>query len=243
MQSKFINDPQLSWQELTVHSPNFLLNTDSTIEQKPFLFEAHFAGFMDMYSYAEHVANYLNAHEDWFCRCAHPMKVEPLGNNGYTLTIGNFSSLGYEVEPKIALVLNPPVNRVYTIHTVPVPNYQPPGYAVNYQAAMELTEVDTASVLSRVPKQIQAQLPSVITQVIWHLDLVVMVQFPKFIYKIPTSIIQTTGDRLLRQIVKQVSPRLTSKVQQDFHERFELPLPPKQGRKLEMIKPEQYNLS
>jgi hypothetical protein len=233
MQSKLTNKPKLSWQELTHRPQNFLLHTDNTIEHKPFLFQAHFTGCMDMYSSAENVAQYLNTHEDWFCRCAQPMKVEPLDNNGYILTIGNFGSFGYEVEPKIALVLNPPVERIYTIHTIPIPNYQPPGYEVNYQAAMELIEVPTELVSTNLPK-FSTPLPSLITQVIWQLDLDVTVQFPKFIYKIPASAIQATGDRLLRQIVKQISPRLTYKVQQDFHNRFDLPIPTKHGRKLEV---------
>ncbi|WP_425461531.1 DUF1997 domain-containing protein, partial [Hyella patelloides] len=38
---------------------------------------------------------------------------------------------------------------------------------------------------------------------------------------------QNTGDRLLAQIVRQISPRLTYKVQQDFHSSKGLPIPAK----------------
>ncbi len=31
------------------------------------------------------VAEYLNAHALWFSHCAEPMKVQPLGENGYAL--------------------------------------------------------------------------------------------------------------------------------------------------------------
>jgi hypothetical protein len=50
------------------------------------------------------------------------------------------------------------------------------------------------------------------------------------------KLIKSTGDRLLTEIVRQVSPRLTYKVQQDFHEQRGLPLPPKSGRYFQRIK-------
>jgi hypothetical protein len=242
MQSNFMNHHQLSQSELadrqilpvTPESPN---------ETKAFLFEAYFAGCMDMYSDADTVADYLDDHEDWFCRCAQPMRVEPLGDNGYSLTVGNFGSFGYEVEPKIGVVLNPPVDRVYTMHTIPLPNYESVGYEVNYQAMMELKEVSQEVVVgsSSVSQPITACLPPKITQVTWQLELAVKVIFPKFIYKLPSSLIQGTGDRLLGQIVRQVSPRLTYKVQQDFHDRLSLPLPPKSGRRLEKVNKSKYS--
>ncbi len=242
MQSNFTNHHQLSQSELAERKI-LSVTPESPEETKPFLFEAYFAGCMDMYSDAHTVANYLDNHEDWFCRCAQPMKVEPLGDNGYSLAIGNFGSFGYEVEPKIGVVLNPPVDRVYTMHTIPLPNYESVGYEVNYQAVMELKEVSPEVVVgsSSVSQPITGCLPPTITQVTWQLDLAVKVFFPKFIYKLPSSLIQGTGDRLLGQIVRQISPRLTYKVQQDFHNRLSLPLPPKSGRRLEKVNKSKYS--
>jgi hypothetical protein len=37
--------------------------------------------------------------------------------------------------------------------------------------------------------------------------------------------VQSTGDRLLNQIVRQVSRRLTRKVQEDFHQSLGIELP------------------
>jgi hypothetical protein len=81
----------------------------------------------------------------------------------------------------------------------------------------------------------RSQLPDCITKVKWQLELMVTVQFPKFIHKLPSSLIQNTGDRLLSQIVRQISPRLTQKVQKDFHLRYELPVPAKHSIKFEKI--------
>jgi hypothetical protein len=44
---------------------------------------------------------------------------------------------------------------------------------------------------------------------------------------LPEGLVQTSGDRLLRQIVRQVSRRLTWKVQEDFHASHGIPCPPR----------------
>ena len=84
-------------------------------------------------------------------------------------------------------------------------------------------------------KQNKQPIPESITKVEWNLAMDVAVQFPKFIHKLPLPMIQKTGDRLLTQIVRQISPRLTYKVQEDFHKGHNLPIPPKGSRYLEKI--------
>lgn len=188
-------------------------------------FHGQFADCMEMYASAQTVAEYLNAHKDWFCRCAQPMKVESIGDNGYALTIGRFGAFGYDVEPKVGLELLHPDQGIYRIKTITVPDYAAPGYDVDFQAAMKLVELDVST-----QNLTSAQLADSMTRVEWHLDLVVSVQFPKFIQRIPRPLIQSTGDRLLNQIVRQVSRRLTHKVQQDFHQSLNIPFPQKSKR-------------
>jgi hypothetical protein len=200
-------------------------------------FQTRFAGYMEMYSDAQQVAAYLSAHEGWFCRCAEPMKTSPLGKNGYILTVGQYGAFGYEVEPKMAVVLEPPANTgVYYMHSIPIPNEPSLGYEVDYQATMQLEEVPRDLAAEGLEKSFaklgKKDLPNLITKVTWQLHLNIWVNFPKFIQKLPNSLIQQTGDRLLNQIVKQISPRLTYKVQQDFHSRFSLPIPAKASRQL-----------
>ncbi|MCW6036178.1 DUF1997 domain-containing protein [Spirulina subsalsa FACHB-351] len=201
------------------------------IDYDPFTFETHFHGGMGMYDSPQVVAEYLDAHEGWFTRCAKPMTAEPFGVNGYILTIGRFGAFGYEVEPKMGVVLAPPENQIYDMYSVPVPDYTPPGYDVDYFASMRLAEVAGVA----VPWNQHYPEDAVLTQVTWHLHLKVMIEFPKFIYKFPRPLLQNTGDRLLAQIVRQISPRLTYKVQRDFHKRLGLPLPPKQSRYLRRL--------
>lgn len=175
----------------------------------PTRFYGRYQDSMEMYASSNKVADYLNAHSVWFSRCAEPMKVQCLGENGYALGIGRFGSFGYEVEPKIGLELLPPDEGVYRIRTIPIPDYYPPGYEVDYNASLQLVEGEANS----APVGVQE-----ITLVQWELDLIVDIHFPRFIQRLPKSLVQSTGDRLLNQIVRQVSRRLTHKVQQDFHQ-------------------------
>jgi hypothetical protein len=210
------------------------LESVEVAEDNQFLsFQAHFAGAMDMYSDRNTVADYLSAHEGWFCRCAEPMKTQPLGDNGYVMTIGRYGAFGYEVEPKIAVVLDPPVDGIYYTRSIPIPDEQFLGYLVDYQAVMKLQELPLSypsPEINSIFTKHGAATPTVITKITWELHMDVMVKFPKFIYNISRSILQKTGDKILVQIVRQVSPRLTHKVQQDFHSGLNLPQPPASSR-------------
>lgn len=231
VESDFVN--------IAVSEPQQLTDHHVLKQQTIFAFEVSFTGRMDMYSDLETVMEYLNAHQVWFKRCAQPMKVEPLTENGYILTVGKYGSFGYEVEPKIAVVLHPPVDRVYQMHTIPLPDAACQGYEVQYNASMKLTEQNLT--LDQIKPQNkglfskQQVLPSIITQVSWELDLQVEVEFPQFMTKLSPKLIQATGDRLLAQIVRQVSPRLTYKVQQDFHNSYNLPIPSASSRQISQV--------
>ena len=142
------------------------------------------------------------------------MQVETISANGYALIIGRFGALGYELEPRIGLHLLPQNRGVYRIETIPIPEYTPPGYDVDFNASLQLNRPD------------QDETPEdALTRVDWELHLTVGIQFPRFIQALPQSLVKTSGDRLLHQIVRQVSKRLTRKVQEDFHQVQNIPLP------------------
>lgn len=219
---------------------------DGNPDTPPLHFETRYQGTMHMYAPATVVAAYLDRHEGWFHRCAKPMKVEPFTEQGYILTVGRFGSFGYEVEPKIAVIFDPPENHFYRMYNVPIPDDPIQGYAVDYDALMNLGELpwehltDDGDKIQKLHQRFgDRPIPDLITQVTWQLHLQVMVQFPKFIYKVPLSLLKSTGDRLLSTIISQISPRLTSKIQQDFHHSHDLPIPPKSGQACHFIKPEQ----
>lgn len=201
--------------------------------QEPVVFQTHFAGIMEMYSDLDTVAKYLNDHQGWFVRCAMPMKAKPFGENGYTLIIGSYGAFGYNVEPQMTVILEPPQANFYCMYSVPNPEFNHEGYEVDYLSKMYIESIPVSSAADGILKIYHRQgkqPPDKITKVNWELDLQVKVRFPRFIYKLPLSLIQDTGDRLLSQIVKQISPRLSYKVQKDFHSHLDLPIPPKTAR-------------
>ncbi|MBM5803557.1 MAG: DUF1997 domain-containing protein [Cyanobacteria bacterium K_DeepCast_35m_m2_155] len=174
---------------------------------------------MEMRASAPVVATYLDRHEGWFRRCATPMQVLPLGDslNGYALTLGRFGNFGFEVEPTIGLELLPQAQGVYRIATVPLPASQAPGglqslYDVEFNAALELDEGSSEEPL---------------TTVRWQLDLSVWITLPGVITLLPDNLVQSSGDHLLKQIVRQISRRLTWKVQEDFHASHGIACPPR----------------
>ena len=236
MQSQIISSQMTEFDSDRAQKENALDGADA----KAIHFQTHFEGSMEMYSDGDTVAKFLQSHEGWFCRCAQPMKVEPYTENGYILTVGRFGALGFDVEPKIAVVLEPPQDGQYFMHTIPLPDPTFLGYEVDYQAVMTLTEVSRDQAGEGLEKVYRKQgineLPEKITKVQWQLNMDVAVFFPKYIHKLPQSLIRKTGDRLLAEIIRQVSPRLTFKVQQDFHEGMKLPLPPKSSRHFQRVR-------
>ena len=178
-------------------------------------YSSHFADLMEMRAPAHTVAAYLDRHEGWFRRCASPMQVDSLGHNGYVLTLGRFGNFGFEVEPTIGLELLPQSSGVYRICTVPPEQFQPglrDLYDVEFNAALRLEEQSADAPL---------------TEVRWELDLSVWIKLPSVIGLLPESLVQSSGDHLLRQIVRQVSRKLTWKVQEDFHATHTLDCPPR----------------
>ena len=186
---------------LDLSSPNEspAISGETTVE-RAFTFRHQFTGTMELDVCFYRLGYYLDVHQGWFRRCAKPMHAEPLGERGYVLTIGQYGAFGYDVEPKMAVELLPGQDGCYRMFSVPLPDEELTGYQVDYQAALQL-----------VPATAEA------THVAWELDLRVTIEFPGFIRRLPRRVIQNTGDRLLAQIVRQVSRRLTHKVQADFH--------------------------
>mgnify|MGYP001794937272 CR=1 FL=1 len=197
-------------------------NVDSSKETLHF--QGYYIGHMEMYADAASVAEYLDAHQDWFHRCAKPMVVEPIGENGYGLTVGKFKSLNHEIEPKIGLHLLPQEEGVYRIETIPVPGYEPTGYDVDFQASMTLCE----GAIDDLPKDISVDKS---THVEWELKLSTWVEVPRFVQVLPDNLVKASGDKLLNQIVRQVSKRLTRKVQTEFHSSMGLPIPCQQKKR------------
>jgi Protein of unknown function (DUF1997) len=184
-----------------------------------------FADLMEMRAPAPVVAAYLDRHEGWFRRCAAPMEVTPLGSNGYLLTLGRFGNFGFEVEPTIGLELLPQEQGVYRILTVSDRRGDPALhdlYDVDFKASLRLEESAGPEVSHEDVDRMMRH-----TLVRWQLDLAVWIRLPAMINLLPDGLVQSSGDHLLRQIVRQISRRLTWKVQEDFHASHGIPCPPR----------------
>jgi hypothetical protein len=169
---------------------------------------------MEMRADPETVAAYLDRHEGWFRRCAEPMQVTSIGENAYALSLGRYGSLGWELEPRLGLELLPQDEGCYRIRTVPIPNLPPEPYQVDFQAVLVLAcETPPEDGLCAV------------TLVQWDLDLSVTLALPRWLQGLPENLVRASGETLLLQIVRQISRRLTRKVQQDFHSSHNLPMP------------------
>ena len=175
-------------------------------------YRSSFSDHMEMLASTTEVVRYLNDHQRWFERCAQPMQVSALDQQSYALTLGRFGNFGFEVEPTIALRLLPEDDKLYRIETVRVvPQSLAIGdhYDVDFQASMQLIDQNST------------------TSVQWELDLSIWIRLPKVITMLPEQLVQSSGDHLLRQIVRQISRRLTWKVQEDFHANHGINCPPR----------------
>jgi hypothetical protein len=197
-------------------------------DQQVFRYASAFSDLMEMRAPAGVVASYLDVHQLWFERCASPMEASPLGERGYALSLGRFGNFGFEVEPKIGLELLPRDNGVYSIITVPLATPDPAlagVYDVDFHASLQLDEAGPDRSLELSRDDVDRMMAH--TLVRWQLDLSVWIRLPSMLTLLPDGLLQTSGDHLLRQIVRQISRRLTWKVQEDFHGRHGIPCPPR----------------
>jgi hypothetical protein len=184
-------------------------------------FHNHYVGYMDLFADQQTVMKYLDAHQGWFKRCAHPFKADPIGETGYAMGVGQVGALGFNVDPRVGLNLLPPdANAIYRITTIPIPDQLPQGYEVDFHAEMRLEE----KILDLKAGE-QSDKNPVMTCIEWDLKLTVTLQFPTFIQRLSKDMLQKTGDGVLGFVVARVSKSLTPKVQADFHKTHDIKVP------------------
>ena len=161
------------------------------------------------------------------------MTVDSLDRDAYLLTLGRFGNFGFEVEPTIALELLPQDNGVYEIVTLPIPEQSPSLqglYDVDFNASLRLDETDLQALSAAGAVEVSNEEVDRLmahTLVRWQLDLAVWIRLPSMLNLLPERLVQSSGDHLLKQIVRQISRKLTWKVQEDFHANHGIPCPPR----------------
>ncbi len=192
------------------------LRQEITLEWKEFSLTGY-TGYLELNSSAKVVDEYIKNHHYWFPRCADPLKVVAIGQNGYDILVGKYGALKFEIEVRLGLELLPPNSQgIYKINSINLPNYTPPGYGIDFKGSFKLTEIplqkkNFLSMLGFNREQ------SVMTRWDYQLDLQVKIKFPKFILRLPESVIKNTGDRIILQVVNEVSRRLSERVKNEFH--------------------------
>jgi hypothetical protein len=220
--SKFdLQDPD-SDEQVSKNTPNSdpkQLKPNQNTEKSAF--HNHYIGHMDLFADQRTVMIYLDAHQGWFRRCAHPFKADPIGETGYAMGVGKVGAMGFQVDARVGLNLLPPDEKsVYRITTIPIPEQAPQGYEVDFQAEMRLEEKTLD-----VKADDKSGKNAVMTSIEWDLNLTVTLQFPQFIQLLSQDILQKTGDGVLGFVVKRVSKSLTAKVQDDFHRTHNIKVP------------------
>ena len=200
-------------------NPNFNQSFDRNLPINEF--QNHYVGYMDLFADQGTVMKYLDAHQGWFRRCAHPFKADPIGETGYAMGVGQVGAMGFSVDPRVGLNLLPPDEYfVYRITTIPIPDQAPQGYEVDFHAEMRLQEKPLDV---KIAEQLGQN--AVITCVEWNLKLTVTLQFPALIQRLSRDMLQKTGDGVLGFVVQRVSKSLTPKVQADFHKTHDIKIP------------------
>jgi hypothetical protein len=117
---------------------------------------------------------------------------------------------------------------VLAIITVPLPSTDPAlagVYDVDFNAYLELDEAGLEGSKEVSHEDVDRLMAH--TLVRWQLDLAVWIRLPSMLNLLPERLVQSSGDHLLKQIVRQISRKLTWKVQEDFHTNHGIPCPPR----------------
>ena len=170
----------------------------------PYVFRNKSTGTIYLRGNIEEVTNYIDIHPQWLPKCILPLKANLIAKNAYSLNIGKIGALGYEIEPTVNLYMNEIRKGLYQIKTQPIADKNPNGYHVDFLSNIRLTEIPS--------------LQGICTRIDWELNLATKLDLPLFIIllPLPITLIQNTGDFLLKSTVKQVSDNFSAKISLDF---------------------------
>ncbi len=151
------------------------------------------------------LAHYLHHHAEWIERCFKPLKVFPLSPETYKLQFFRIGGLGFELEPCFGIKIWPEQNSVFRLSSIELPEEEGLPYSVDCLSYFRLEELD--------PEPLQEPL----TRVHWDLKLDIWMQLPGFLQALPYSLVYRVGARVVNQVTRSMSDRLTHNVCTDFY--------------------------
>ncbi|MEN9205145.1 MAG: DUF1997 domain-containing protein [Thermostichales cyanobacterium DRC_bins_46] len=160
-------------------------------------------GEVDLETPVEELAGYLRHHQEWIHRCFKPLKVQPLGNADYRLQFFRIGGLGFELEPHFAITIWEDPLHCFRLTSLALPEDASLPYQVDCQASFRIEQHSSD--------------PQPLTRVYWDLTLKIDLELPGFLQVLPRPLVQKVGIKVVNQVTRSMSDRLTHNVCTDFY--------------------------
>lgn len=189
-----------------------------TIDKRSVRILAGRQGRVDLETDRLTLAHYLHDHAEWIERCFKPLKVFPLSPETYKLQFFRIGGLGFELEPCFGVKIWPEQDSVFWLSSIDLPEEEGLPYSVDCLSYFRLEELDLDS--HHGP----------LTRVHWDLKLDIWMQLPGFLQALPYPLVYRVGARVVNQVTRSMSDRLTHNVCTDFYRSVH-----KRGRRYKII--------
>jgi hypothetical protein len=158
-------------------------------------------GQVAMETEREPLAAYLGEHQEWIDRCFKPLKVFPLSESTYKLQFFRIGGLGFELEPCFGVEIWAEEDYLFRLGSIDLPSDADLPYTVDCQSYFQLRDLPDSGM----------------TQVNWDLELDIWMELPCFLSAFPHSLVYNVGAKVVRQVTRRMSDRLTHNVCTDYY--------------------------
>lgn len=176
-----------------------------TLDDKHLRVYANQAGEVDMSTSVAPLATYLRAHDQWIEPCFKPLKVTPLSPESYQLKFFRMGALGFELEPCFGIEIGSQDDRLFFLHSIPLPGDNELPYSVDCASEFRLEERQEAG--------------AAVTRVHWTLHLDIIVELPRFLQLLPRKRVRAVAEALVNQVARRMCNRLTQNICNDYYQR------------------------
>ncbi|BAC91438.1 DUF1997 domain-containing protein [Gloeobacter violaceus] len=143
------------------------------------------------------LAGYLRKPDHWIPVGFRPLKVEAAAGT-YRLQLPEFGALGFRVAPRVALRVVEEDERLYRLHSVPLPD---PGYAVDFDGLFRLDPAARA------------------VAVFWEANFGIRIELPGFLGMFPQPVVQAAAQAAVSAMNAGVCRSLVGNICRDFRAR------------------------
>ncbi len=159
-------------------------------------------GAVDLETDLDRLASHLERHSEWMERCLKPLTVYALSADDYKLQFFQISGLGFSLEPCFGVKVWSEPNYVYCLRSIPLPEDEALPYTVDCWSYYHLESI----------------VESEVTRVNWKLKLHIVLDLPKFLQALPDSMVYQVGVRVINQVTRTMTDRLTRNVCTDYYQ-------------------------